>query len=84
MLTYVIWSSSLAPTLQFERMAYSVREPAGPSEPAVVTISVMRTGDQNRTSKVRVSTRDGSAKSGVDYEAYSQMLKFLPGKINVV
>ncbi len=61
-------------------MAYSVREPSGPAEQAIVTITVVRTGDQNRTSKVRVSTRDGSAKSGVDYEPYSQMLKFLPGK----
>ncbi|XP_077999737.1 extracellular matrix organizing protein FRAS1-like [Glandiceps talaboti] len=68
-----------APTVQIERMAYTVHEPSGYDETSFVTIGVIRTGDQNRTSKVRCSTRDGSAKSGIDYDPKSSMLKFLPG-----
>ena len=73
-----------APTLQFERMAYSVREPGGQDETIFIDIRVMRTGDQNRTSSVRCSTRDGSAKSGVDYEPYSKVLRFDPGKMLIL
>ncbi|XP_071508475.1 extracellular matrix organizing protein FRAS1-like [Diadema antillarum] len=68
-----------APMLQFERMAYSVREPSSQDQTQFVDIKVVRTGDQNRTSGVRCSTRDGSAKSGVDYEPYSKVLRFDPG-----
>ncbi|XP_038060993.1 extracellular matrix protein FRAS1-like [Patiria miniata] len=68
-----------APTIQFERVAYSVREPSDPEEMSVVTLTVIRTGDQNRTSRVRTSTRDGSAKSGVDYEAHFKVIRFRPG-----
>ena len=60
-------------------MAYSVREPSDPDEMSFVTLTVIRTGDQNRTSRVRTSTRDGSAKSGVDYEAHFKVIRFRPG-----
>lgn len=69
-----------APTIEFEEAAYQVREPAGPEGVAVLSISVVRRGDQNRTSKVRCSTRDGSAQAGLDYYPKSRMLKFSPGK----
>lgn len=71
---------SLAPTIEFEEAAYQVREPPGPEGVAVINIKVVRRGDQNRTSKVRCSTRDGSAQAGVDYYPKSRMLKFSPGK----
>eukprot|EP00057_Strongylocentrotus_purpuratus_P020370 XP_011674844.1 PREDICTED: extracellular matrix protein FRAS1 [Strongylocentrotus purpuratus] len=73
-----VTDSEDAPTLQFERMAYSVREPSGQDSTNYVDIRVIRTGDHNRTSSVRCSTRDGSAKSGVDYEPYSKILRFEP------
>ena len=38
-----------------------------------------RFGDTTGNSRVRVSTRDGSAVSGVDYEPKSEMLRFRPG-----
>lgn len=71
---------SLAPTIEFEEAAYQVREPPGPEGVAVLNIKVVRRGDQNRTSKVRCSTRDGSAQAGVDYYPKSRVLKFSPGK----
>ncbi|ELK16426.1 Extracellular matrix protein FRAS1 [Pteropus alecto] len=70
---------SPAPTIEFEEAAYQVREPSGPDATAILNIKVTRRGDQNRTSKVRCSTRDGSAQSGVDYYPKSRVLKFSPG-----
>lgn len=75
-----ITAVSLAPTIEFEEAAYQVREPPGPEGVAVLNIKVVRRGDQNRTSKVRCSTRDGSAQAGVDYYPKSRVLKFSPGK----
>lgn len=76
----VLHTISLAPTIEFEETAYQVREPPGPEGLAILNIKVLRRGDQNRTSKVRCSTRDGSAQSGVDYYPKSRVLKFSPGK----
>ncbi|GAB1289869.1 Extracellular matrix organizing protein FRAS1 [Apodemus speciosus] len=77
--TVTISNDEDAPTIEFEEAAYQVREPAGPDAIAVLNIKVIRRGDQNRTSKVRCSTRDGSAQSGVDYYPKSRVLKFSPG-----
>ncbi|MGH0181185.1 UNVERIFIED_CONTAM: hypothetical protein FKN15_006840 [Acipenser sinensis] len=68
-----------APTIEFEEPTYQVREPPGPDGIEIMNIKVIRKGDQNRTSKVRCSTRDGSAQSGVDYNPKSRVLKFSPG-----
>lgn len=69
-----------APTIEFEEAAYQVREPPGPEGVAVLSVPVVRRGDQNRTSRVRCSTRDGSAQAGLDYYPKSRMLKFSPGE----
>ncbi|CAH6883331.1 Fras1 [Phodopus roborovskii] len=79
MATVTISNDEDAPTIEFEEAAYQVREPAGPDAIAVLSIKVIRRGDQNRTSKIRCSTRDGSAQSGVDYYPKSRVLKFSPG-----
>nr|XP_010967704.1 extracellular matrix organizing protein FRAS1 [Camelus bactrianus] len=79
MATITISNDEDAPTIEFEEAAYQVREPSGPDAMAVLNIKVIRRGDQNRTSKVRCSTRDGSAQSGVDYHPKSRVLKFSPG-----
>ncbi|XP_043916303.1 extracellular matrix organizing protein FRAS1-like [Protopterus annectens] len=79
MVTLIITNDEDAPTIEFEEAAYEVREPPGPDSVAVLNIKVIRKGDQNRTSKVRCSTRDGSAQSGVDYNPKSRVLKFSPG-----
>ncbi|XP_045713822.1 extracellular matrix organizing protein FRAS1 isoform X3 [Phyllostomus hastatus] len=79
MATVTISNDEDAPTIEFEEAAYQVREPSGPDATAILNIKVIRRGDQNRTSKVRCSTRDGSAQSGVDYYPKSRVLKFSPG-----
>ncbi|XP_025024783.1 extracellular matrix protein FRAS1 isoform X2 [Python bivittatus] len=77
--TVVISNDEDAPTIEFEEAAYQVREPPGPEGIGFLNVKVIRTGDQNRTSKVRCSTRDGSAQSGIDYYPKSRVLKFSPG-----
>lgn len=69
-----------APTIQFEQASYQVREPPGPDGVEVLSIKVIRQGDLDRTSKIRCSTRDGSAQSGLDYNPKSRVLKFSPGR----
>ncbi|GBN30545.1 Extracellular matrix protein FRAS1, partial [Araneus ventricosus] len=44
------------------------------------TIPVLRYGDASMMSKIRVSTIDGSASSGLDYYAKSKLLTFSPGE----
>ena len=45
---------------------------------------VLRHGDTSGNSRVRISTRDGSGVSGVDYEPKSEMLRFLPQQAELV
>uniref|UniRef100_A0A673X419 Fraser extracellular matrix complex subunit 1 n=1 Tax=Salmo trutta TaxID=8032 RepID=A0A673X419_SALTR len=82
--TVTITNDEDAPTIEFEQTSYQVREPPGPDGIEVLNIKVVRTGDQDRTSKVRCSTRDGSAQSGVDYNPNSRVLKFTPGMDNIL
>ncbi|CAG09631.1 unnamed protein product, partial [Tetraodon nigroviridis] len=77
--TITITNDEDAPTIEFEQASYQVREPAGPDGIEVLNIKVIRHGDLDRTSKIRCSTRDGSAQSGVDYNPNSRVLKFTPG-----
>uniref|UniRef100_A0A8B9KBI5 Fraser extracellular matrix complex subunit 1 n=1 Tax=Astyanax mexicanus TaxID=7994 RepID=A0A8B9KBI5_ASTMX len=77
--TVTITNDEDAPTIEFEQSSYQVREPSGPDGIEVLNIKVIRKGDLDRTSKIRCSTRDGSAQSGVDYNPKSRVLKFTPG-----
>ncbi|XP_069482442.1 extracellular matrix organizing protein FRAS1 [Ambystoma mexicanum] len=79
MATIAISNDEDAPTLEFEEAAYQIHEPQELEGVAILNVKVIRRGDQNRTSKVRCSTRDGSAQSGVDYYPKSRVLKFNPG-----
>nr|XP_056711523.1 LOW QUALITY PROTEIN: extracellular matrix organizing protein FRAS1 [Euleptes europaea] len=79
MAAIIIANDEDAPTIEFEEGAYQIREPPGPDGVAFLNVKVIRRGDQNRTSKVRCSTRDGSAQSGIDYYPKSRVLKFSPG-----
>ncbi|XP_069061899.1 extracellular matrix organizing protein FRAS1 [Pleurodeles waltl] len=73
-----------APTVEFEESTYQVREPQELEGVTVLNVKVIRRGDQNRTSKVRCSTRDGSAQSGTDYYPKSRVLKFIPGMDHII
>ncbi|KAJ8339232.1 hypothetical protein SKAU_G00360180 [Synaphobranchus kaupii] len=82
--TVIITNDEDAPTIEFEKDKFKVREPQGPDGIEVLSFKVIRRGDRNRTSKVRCSTRDGSAQSGVDYNPKSRVLKFSPGMDHVL
>lgn len=82
-LTHFLYCSITAPTIEFEQASYQVREPPGPDGIEVLNIKVIRKGDLDRTSKIRCSTRDGSAQSGVDYNPKSRVLKFSPGLLRI-
>ncbi|KAK2838085.1 hypothetical protein Q5P01_015297 [Channa striata] len=82
--TITITNDEDAPTIEFEQASYQVREPPGPDGIEVLNIKVIRRGDLDRTSKIRCSTRDGSAQSGVDYNPKSRVLKFTPGMDHIL
>ncbi|XP_041854892.1 extracellular matrix protein FRAS1 [Melanotaenia boesemani] len=82
--TITITNDEDAPTIEFEQASYQVREPPGPDGVEVLNIKVIRRGDLDRTSKIRCSTRDGSAQSGVDYNPKSRVLKFTPGMDHIL
>ncbi|CAK8671603.1 unnamed protein product [Clavelina lepadiformis] len=72
-----------APTLEFELAEYSIREPDSAEATRQLSVKIIRTGDSSEVSKVRCSTRDGSAKSGSDYEPKSRLVRFQPGQTSV-
>ncbi|XP_032434237.1 extracellular matrix organizing protein FRAS1 isoform X1 [Xiphophorus hellerii] len=82
--TITITNDEDAPTIEFEQASYQVREPPGPDGVEALNIKVIRHGDLDRTSKIRCSTRDGSAQSGVDYNPNSRVLKFTPGMDHIM
>ncbi|KAM7391087.1 hypothetical protein PAMP_021803 [Pampus punctatissimus] len=82
--TITITNDEDAPTIEFEQASYQVREPPGPDGIEVLNIKVIRRGDLDRISKIRCSTRDGSAQSGVDYNPKSRVLKYTPGMDHIL
>ncbi|XP_071035799.1 FRAS1-related extracellular matrix protein 2 [Parasteatoda tepidariorum] len=64
--------------IQLERNRYTIKEPQDLKETSILQIPVIRTGDQSKLSRIRAHTKDGSAKSGIDYVPYSKELKFKP------
>ncbi|GFS77940.1 extracellular matrix protein FRAS1 [Nephila pilipes] len=70
-----------ATIIQLERNEYVVSQHTFPSSISTsAVIAVVRYGDTTMISKIRVSTIDGSASSGLDYYAKSKLLSFLPGE----
>ena len=59
--------------------SYSIREPVSNDEYTTVRVHVHRQGDLTEPAQVRISTRDRSAVSGIDYMAKSAMIEFFPG-----
>ena len=66
--------------IQIEKAAYSVHEPSVKEQISTIVVRLIRTGAVNETSSVRCSTRDGSAQSGLDYNARSLRATFPPGR----
>ena len=64
--------SSSGPVIRFEKTHHNVREPKRRGDVTFLEIPVKREGDLTRISIVRIHTKDGSAKSGSDYNGLSQ------------
>lgn len=62
--------------IKFPETRFTVNEPLDEDDVSTVRIPVIRMGDTSQESIVRVFTKDGSAKSGVDYNPLSQRLVF--------
>ena len=58
-------------------------EPQLPGEVQQVTVTVVRGGDMERVVQTRYGTRDGSAVSGIDYNARSEVITFMPGRVRI-
>lgn len=58
---------------------YYTEEPSTSDSTVVKSIPILRSGDLTRTSFVRVSTSDGTARAGLDYKPKTENLKFEPG-----
>lgn len=50
--------------------------------PGEARLKIVRTGDTMQTASVRVSTRDGSARAGVDYVARTETVTFAPLEVD--
>ncbi|XP_074649930.1 FRAS1-related extracellular matrix protein 2-like [Tubulanus polymorphus] len=62
----------------FGKRQYVVKEPSNSNSRKYLRIPLKRMGDLSKTSVVRVFTRDGSAKSGMDYSGFTQDFEFMP------
>jgi len=68
------------PTIQFEKVAYSIAEPSSKDQVTEVVMKKVRSGDISQPASVRCSTHDGSAQSGTDYNPRSTILVFEEGE----
>ncbi|XP_071043236.1 extracellular matrix organizing protein FRAS1 [Parasteatoda tepidariorum] len=69
--------------IELDKKEFIISDEMLPSSGSLsVRIPIVRRGDLSVTSKIRVSTIDGSASSGEDYHAKSKLLNFLPGEQN--
>ncbi|XP_030648642.1 FRAS1-related extracellular matrix protein 2a isoform X2 [Chanos chanos] len=67
------------PVIKFTEIKFSVSEPKESGQVSVVRIPVQRQGDVSKVSVVRVHTKDGSARSGEDYNPISEDIEFKEG-----
>ncbi|XP_067933161.1 extracellular matrix organizing protein FRAS1-like [Watersipora subatra] len=68
------------PRVSLGARSYSIREPASAAVDTAVRVEVAREGDLSDPVQVRLSTRDKSAISNVDYSATSTLIEFFPGE----
>lgn len=65
--------------ISFSEKIYYTEEPSSSDSTVVKSVPILRSGDLTRTSYVRVSTSDGTARAGIDYKPKTEVLKFAPG-----
>ncbi|XP_063885992.1 extracellular matrix organizing protein FRAS1-like isoform X2 [Scylla paramamosain] len=75
--TIVDWEDR--PRVSLEHGAYTTTQPPAVTPSVPFHIPIIRVGDSSQVLWVNVSTQDGSAMAGVDYEALSTQVEFVPG-----
>ena len=66
------------PSLSFANSRLQTTEP-NKNQNSVMKVRILRSGDLTSDIMVRVSTKDGSARSGIHYEPFSKMFEFKAG-----
>ncbi|KAG8187463.1 hypothetical protein JTE90_009532 [Oedothorax gibbosus] len=70
-----------ATVIQLDEEEFTVSHNLSPDNISIsIAVPVLRLGDARKMSKIRVSTIDGSATSGMDYYPKSQVINFSPGE----
>jgi len=76
---WALWASAQSnpgsPIIEFGKGLFTVRENAGNA-----TVSVRRSGNTNIASTVQFTTREGTARDGIDFSGKSTQLVFTPGE----
>ncbi|XP_054717495.1 extracellular matrix organizing protein FRAS1-like [Uloborus diversus] len=69
-----------ATIIELEKSEYEITGNIFPNASVSAALVITRSGDVSSTSKVRISTIDGSATSGLDYYAKSKLIHFAAGE----
>lgn len=80
--TIIDWEDR--PRVSFEHGAYTTTQPTALNPSSVYRIPIIRLGDSSQVSRVNVSTKDGSAKSGEDYQPLLTQMELGPGDTRLV
>lgn len=80
--TIVDWEDR--PRVSFEHGAYATTQPTSLKPSSTYHIPIIRLGDSSQMSWVNVSTKDGSAIAGEDYQSLHTQLELSPGDIRLV
>lgn len=80
--TIIDWEDR--PRVSLEHGVYTTTQPPALNPSAPFHIPIIRLGDTSQVSWVNVSTQDGSAQAGVDYQSISNQVEFGPGNTRLV
>ncbi|KAL1131151.1 hypothetical protein AAG570_012388 [Ranatra chinensis] len=71
-------------SVKFEKQFMFVSEPSNSNKVGHVKVPIVRNGDISTSLEVHVFTKDGTAKSGIDYLGKSRRLKFEPNNKSLI
>lgn len=73
----------LGSEIGFQKKRHFVNERTNDDKDSYVKLIVVRNGDTSRISRVRVYTKDGSAKADMDFEPLSEVSKIFYSSENI-
>ena len=80
--TIIDWEDR--PRVSLEHGVYTTTQPPALNPFASYHVPIIRLGDSSQVSWVNVSTQDGSALAGLDYQSFSTQVEFVPGNARLV